>query len=107
MDKNNNSEAGNAGQFKRGDDPRRHKGGRKSREAIELSAALLNALTEEGNKEDNFKKLAEKIWQRALAGQSWAIDIILDRFLGKAAQPIEGDLNITLKRIITDERPKE
>ena len=89
MNKKENSEAGRAGQFKKGDDPRRHKGGRKSREAIELSTALLNALTDEGKKRDNFKKLAEKIWNRAIAGQPWAVDVILDRFLGKATQSIE------------------
>ena len=103
----NNSEAGRAGQFKRGNDPRRHKGGRKSKEAIELSTALLNALTEEGKKEEKFKQLAETIWKKALAGHPWAVEIVLDRFLGKAAQPIEGDINITLRRVITDERPKE
>ena len=102
-----NSEPVVAGRFKKGDDPSRHKGGRKSKEAIQLSTALLNALTDEGKKEEQFKKLAETIWRKALAGQSWAVEIILDIFLGKATQPIEGDLSITLKRIITDERPPE
>jgi len=110
MNKEENSQAVNADKshlFQKGDDPRRHKGGRKSKEAIALSTALLNALTEEGKKDEKFKKLAEKIWEKALAGHPWAVEIVLDRFLGKAAQPIEGDISITVNRITTDERPPE
>lgn len=97
---NKSREPGVAGRFKRGDDPRRNKNGRKSKAAIQMSQALMNALTAEGEKDEKFKKLATKIWEKALQGQPWAVEMIFDRLIGKVTQPVKHNGDINAKLII-------
>ncbi len=64
--------------FKPGDDPRRHMSGRKSADAIAFAQEFNRALADGGNP----RALAALIWKRAMKGQPYAIDVILDRLLG-------------------------
>ncbi len=73
----NNSKPGKP--FQRGDDSRRHLAGRKCKDAIAFSQDFNRALAEGGDP----SALAALLWRRALAGHAWAIEILLDRLLGK------------------------
>ena len=90
------SNTGRAGRFKKGEDPRRNKHGQKSKAAVEFGAAFAKALAEQGSPD----KLAKMLWEKALYGQSWAVDIILDRLVGKVAQPIEGEIQANVAFIM-------
>lgn len=67
------------GAFKKGDDPRRHMGGAKTTEAQSFAVNFANALASGGDP----KALADLLWDKAMKGQQWAIDIVLDRLIGK------------------------
>lgn len=41
--------------------------------------------------------LARKLWERAEKGDMRAAEIVLERLLGKAVQPLSGDLNVNAK----------
>ena len=77
--------------FKKGDDPRRDKGGNKNKEAQAFSILFRNALAKKMKPEE----LADIIITEAKRRRPWAIDIILERLMGKVAQPISGDLSLT------------
>lgn len=64
--------------FQPGDDPRRHMSGRKCADAIAFAQEFNRALAEGGDP----RALASLIWKRAMKGQPYAIDVILDRLLG-------------------------
>ena len=64
--------------FQPGDDPRRHMSGRKCADAIAFSQAFTRALADGGNPE----ALARLIWKRAMKGNPYAIDVVLDRLIG-------------------------
>ena len=103
-----NSKAGVAGkgQFKKGADPRRHTNGRKSKEVIAVGKALQEALADEGKRDDKINALVKKIWEKALQGQPWAVDMVFERLAGKVTQPIETDQSI-LYKIIYDKAAKD
>ena len=92
--------------FVKGSDPRRHTNGRKSREVMAIGKALQDALAEEGKRDDKINALVKKIWDKALLGHPWAVDMIFDRLVGKVAQPVDADGNI-LFRIIYDKEAKD
>ena len=64
--------------FQKGDDPRRCKGGR-SKEAQSFGLRFGNALATGGDP----KEIADVLWEKARRGQPWAIEILLDRLIGK------------------------
>lgn len=66
------------GTFRKGDDPRRNKGN-KCAEAKSFGIRFSDALSKGGDP----KALADLLWEKALKGQPWAIDIVLDRLIGK------------------------
>jgi hypothetical protein len=72
------STPGVSGRFKKGDDPRRNKGAR-CKEAQSFAVRFANALATGGDPAG----LAALLWTKALKGQPWAIEIILDRAVGK------------------------
>ncbi len=75
--------------FQVGEDPRRHKFGRKSLCRAAFIARLNNALTGgEGPPEE----LAQVLWKHARAGRPWAISELLDRICGRPTQPLEPSL---------------
>jgi hypothetical protein len=77
---------GNRGKpFKAGPDPRRHLAGRKCRDALAFGQEFSRVLAEGGDP----KALAELLWKRALAGRPWAIEIILDRLMGKPSLAVK------------------
>jgi hypothetical protein len=77
---------GNRGRpFKPGSDPRRHLAGRKCRDAIAFSQEFSRVLAERGDP----VALAALLWRRALAGRPWAIEIILDRLMGKPTMAVK------------------
>ena len=107
--------AGNAGQFKKGDDPRRHMDGSKSKEAVAFSKTLRALLVEEGeaitravDKDGNIVEkrkvefLVKSVWKKAIEGESWAVIFIAERVEGKVSQNIDIDGNMDLTYIISD-----
>ena len=70
--------------FQRGDDPRRHKGGSRPKSAVEFTQAFTRAIAEHGDVE----ALASTLWARALKGDHFAVDTILERTIGKPVQAI-------------------
>ena len=73
------SASGKPGVFKKGDDPRRNMTGARSKEALAFAQNFANALAKGGDPRD----LADMLWEKALRGQSWAVEILLDRLIGK------------------------
>ena len=107
--------AGNAGQFKKGDDPRRHMDGSKSKEAVAFSKTLRALLVEEGeaitravDKDGNIVEkrkvefLVLSVWKKAIEGESWAVNFIAERTEGKVAQQIGIDGNLGLTYLISE-----
>ncbi len=72
--------------FKKGDDPRRNKNGARCKEAAIFGEMFVNALAKGGDPKD----LAKVLWKYAKAGRPWAIEMILDRLVGKVEQPVTG-----------------
>ncbi len=64
--------------FRKGDDPRRNRGTGTS-EAKSFGIRFNNALASGGDPKD----LSDILWEKAKRGQPWAIEIILDRLIGK------------------------
>jgi len=76
--------------FQKGDDPRRNKQGARSKEAQSFAERFANALASGGDP----KALAALLWEKALKGQPWAVEILLDRLIGKVSQPVSGGLTV-------------
>ena len=93
--------SGKPGRFKKGDDPRRNKRGARSKEAQSFAERFANALAKGGEPQD----LSEMLWEKALKGQSWAVEILLDRLIGKVVQPIDGKLSHSGSVIFMMPRP--
>lgn len=91
-----------AGRFKKGDDPRRNCQGQKSKDAVAFGAAFSRALANGGDPQ----ALADMLWDKALKGQSWAADMLLDRLIGKVTQPVESDQRIVYRVIYEKPKPK-
>ena len=55
------------------------------------------------------EKLGDIVADAASRGRVWAIQMLHDDMVGKATQPIGGDVNlsVTVKKIISDERSEE
>ena len=109
-------EKSNNGQFKKGDDPRRNKKGPVSKERLAFNSTLRILLVAEGEKERNGKVgenefitkknvewLIKSVWDKAIKGESWAVNFIADRVEGKITQPLEhtGEFQ-PLKIIVSD-----
>lgn len=75
--------------FKKGEDSRRNPTGALCKEAAAFSMKFRNALAKKGKPDE----LAEVLWKYAKMGRPWAIDIILERLMGKVTQPIGGDID--------------
>lgn len=70
--------------FTSGNDPRRWTKGSRCKSASEFTAAFNHALAEGGDP----VQLAAILWAAALKGKPWAIEIILDRLIGKVTLPM-------------------
>lgn len=92
------SRAGIAGRFKKGDDPRRNKTGCRSREATSFAERFANALAEGGSP----KEISDILWEKARKGQPWALEIVLDRLIGK---PKENEGQPTVFKIVYGDEP--
>jgi len=78
--------------FKKGEDSRRNPTGALCKEAAAFSMKFRNALAKKGKPDE----LADVLWKHAKNGRPWAIDIILERLMGKVTQPISGELDHNL-----------
>ena len=100
--------------FKKGD-PRINKNGQISNKRIGFNKALRELIIDEGEKKAqgkgekgkivNLKKvewLVKSVWQKAIAGESWAVQFISEKVEGKVTQPFEGTLTAMLS--MTDMR---
>ena len=83
-------------------DPRINRHGQKSAEAVAFGASFNRALVEQGSAEE----LARILWDEARRKRPWAVDMLMERLMGKVTPPIEQDQNI-LYRIIYDAASKE
>jgi hypothetical protein len=71
--------------FKNGDDPRRGKNGRVCAERASWAVKFNNAMAQKITPDD----VAEILIKEVRRGRPWAIELYLDRVIGKASQPIE------------------
>ena len=78
--------------FQKGD-PRINKGGSATRERAAWSAKFHNALAEKLTPD----QAADTLVAAFKAKQSWAVQEVLERLMGKVTQPIEGELTHTLQ----------
>jgi hypothetical protein len=69
------------GKFIKGHDPRRCLHGRKCKSLIEFEQRFKRELARGGD----VKQLVRLIWDRALQGKEWAIQVLLDRAIGRPA----------------------
>jgi hypothetical protein len=87
--------------FQKGDDPRRNKQGARSKEAQSFAERFANSLASGGDPKD----LAAILWEKALKGQPWAVEVLLDRLIGKVTQPISGDMKVSGQVLFIMPRP--
>jgi hypothetical protein len=105
------------GQFQKGVDPRRHMNGSKSRAAVKFNHDLRELLILEGERQHTdatsqvkLKKvqwLIKVIWNKALQGESWAVQFIAERTEGKVTQPIDASHDVTYRVIYDPPKPEE
>jgi len=89
--------------FQKGDDPRRHLHGSKCKDAVSFGAEFNRELSSGGDP----AALAALLWKRALAGHAWAIEMILDRLIGRPTLSVNlGPKEPTIYRIVYAEDPK-
>jgi len=69
------------GRFRKGPDPRRCLHGRKCKTLIEFEQRFKRELARQGD----VRALVRLLWERALQGREWAIQMVLDRALGRPA----------------------
>ena len=92
MSHNSGVKTENLKPFQKGKDSRRNPTGALCKEAAAFSMKFRNALAKKGNPDE----LAEILWKYAKQGRPWAIDIILERLMGKVTQPISGAVDHNL-----------
>jgi hypothetical protein len=92
MNRRNPACTANLKPFKKGDDPRRNKGCR-SKEAVSFAQRFANSLATGGTPEE----LSTILWTEAKRRRPWAIEMIMDRLIGK---PKENE-NQPVKFVIT------
>ena len=83
-------------------DPRINRHGQKSKEAVAFGAAFSRALAGQGTAVE----LAKLLWDEARRKRPWAIEMIMERLMGKVTQPVDADQNI-LYRVIYDATAKD
>ena len=98
--------------FRKGPDSRRWKHGQKSKAAVATTRDIQQWLSivgeeiyEEGRTYNEC--LVRKLWEKAVKGDMQAVTIVLERILGKAPQPLSGDLNIKAKLSMADLRKSQ
>lgn len=87
--------------FAKGPDPRRWKHGQKNKKAVKVSRDIQQWLALVGDEvyesgQTYSEALARKLWDRAVKGDIQAAGIVIERLLGKAVQPISGELSHVL-----------
>jgi hypothetical protein len=110
---------------KGGDDPRAWKHGQVNKPAVHLRKSFRDILVEIGGeklaadvegiriKKTKLEWLGQKLWSLALGGDMAAVRELLDRMMGKPAQPLTGDeegaapIRVVLERIVTTARPRD
>lgn len=93
--------------FKKGFDSRRWTHGQKNKKAVAATRDIQQWLSTVGEEiRENGKTynecLVRKLWERAVKGDMQAVTIVLERILGKAPQPLSGDLNIRARLSMKD-----
>lgn len=96
--------------FKKGFDERRWTHGQKSKEAVKVSRDIQQWLSVVGEEiceagQTYAEALARKLWDRGIKGDMRAAEIVLERLLGKAVQPVSGEIAHTVQFIMP--RPEE
>jgi len=93
------------GQFQKGD-PRINRRGQMNKRRIEFNKTIRELLVDEGEALQSgkigdstvkLKKVAwlmKSVWNKAIAGEAWAVQFIAERVEGKIIQPIGGEVNI-------------
>jgi len=75
--------------FQKGPDPRRNPTGGVCKERAAWEQVFRNALAKKADPD----KLAQVLVDAAMSKRPWAIEIVLDRLMGKPNQPISGQVN--------------
>ena len=94
--------------FKKGADPRRSTTGGICKERSDWGRLFLNALAKKLPPDE----VADILIEQVKRGRPWAIEVYLDRVMGKVVQPISGDsddgaLRIRVIREVSETRPEE
>jgi len=102
------------------DDPRNNTAGQTSKKKLRWNKTISELIAAEGEKlqkgtigENTFKLkkvewLVKSLWKKAIDGEAWAVNTILERTEGKVTQPIDhGEIKLILARVITSDRPEE
>lgn len=92
MTHNSTVKTANLKPFKKGSDSRRNPTGALCKEAAAFSMKFRNALAKKITPDE----LADIIIDAANRRRPWAIDIILERLIGKVTQPITGEMDHNL-----------
>lgn len=94
-------------------DPRIWKHGQKSKAAVAATRDIQEWLSKVGEEvvedlgQTHNEALARKLWERAVKGDMQAASIVLERILGKAIQPIIGELKHSGQVVFLMPRPAE
>ena len=89
MKHSGNVNTANLRPFKKGPDSRRNPNGRVCKERAAWEQVFRNALAKKADPD----KLAQVLVDAAMSKRPWAIEIVLDRLMGKPNQPITGEFN--------------
>jgi hypothetical protein len=89
MKRSNTAVAAIGKPFAKGEDQRRNMHGQKNKEAVEITAAMKAAFAEEGARGDRFRKVVDKVWEKAALGVPWAVQMVMDRVLGRVKESVE------------------
>lgn len=99
------------GGFQKGEDPRRNRKGQRNREAVAFARTLRELIVKEGEKSvtDSDGKRRKKIenvvqvmYDKAMLGEAWAVQMIFERTEGKVAQP-NTNLNLDMSNLTMEQ----